>query len=106
MRSSDLGEVRHKNHNVVPLPGAEVIIRRGQLPLQRPYRGDERPEISSTGFRTAFVLILMLAVSALFVAVIRPFLKRLLLGPVLASLCTTLRLGPAAGVHSPLSTRL
>ena len=47
----------------------------------------ERPAISSTGFRTAFVLILVLAVSALFLAVIWPFLKPLLLGALLASLC-------------------
>ena len=47
----------------------------------------ERPAISSTGFRTAFVLILVLAVSALFVAVIWPFFKALLLAALLASLC-------------------
>ncbi|HEX8077299.1 MAG TPA: AI-2E family transporter, partial [Chthoniobacterales bacterium] len=50
----------------------------------------ERPAISSTGFRTAFVLILVLAVSALFVAVTWPFLKPLLLGALLASLCRPL----------------
>src|SRR5215212_10383825 len=50
----------------------------------------ERPAISSTGFRTAFVLILVLAVSLLFGAVIWPFLKALLLGALLASLCAPL----------------
>ena len=50
-------------------------------------RAMERPAISSTGFRTAFVLILVLAVSALFVAVIWPFFKALLLAALLASLC-------------------
>lgn len=47
----------------------------------------ERPAISSAGFRTAFVLILVLAVSALFLAVIWPFFKALLLAALLASLC-------------------
>lgn len=47
----------------------------------------ERPGISSAGFRTAFVLILVLAVSALFIAVIWPFFKPLLLAALLASLC-------------------
>lgn len=50
----------------------------------------ERPAISSTGFRTAFVLILVLAVSAMFLAVAWPFLKPLLLGALLASLCRPL----------------
>ena len=50
----------------------------------------ERPAITSTGFRTAFVLILVLAVSLLFLAVIWPFLKPLLLGALLASLCAPL----------------
>ena len=50
----------------------------------------ERPAISSTGFRTAFVLVLVLAVSALFIAVTWPFLKPLLLGALLASLCRPL----------------
>ena len=52
----------------------------------------ERPAISSTGFRTTFVLILVLAVSALFIAVAWPFLKPLLLGALLASLCRPLYL--------------
>lgn len=46
----------------------------------------ERTHISGTKFRTAFVLILVLAVSALFLAVAWPFLKPLLLGAMLASL--------------------
>jgi len=46
----------------------------------------ERPEISATRFRGAFVLILVLAVSALFLAVCWPFLKPLLLGAMLAGL--------------------
>jgi predicted PurR-regulated permease PerM len=47
----------------------------------------ERPNISPTSFRTAFVLILVLAVSVLFLAVAWPFLKPLLLGAMLAGLC-------------------
>jgi len=43
--------------------------------------------ISGTRFRTAFVLILALAVSLLFLAVIWPFFKSLLLGALLAGLC-------------------
>jgi predicted PurR-regulated permease PerM len=50
----------------------------------------ERPSISSNAFRTAFVLILVLAVSLLFLAVAWPFLKPLLLGGLLASLCRPL----------------
>ncbi len=50
----------------------------------------ERPNISATAFRTAFVLILVLAVSGLFVAVTWPFLKPLLLGAMLAGLCRPL----------------
>ena len=48
------------------------------------------PNISPTSFRTAFVLILVLAVSLLFLAVAWPFLKPLLLGAMLAGLCTPL----------------
>jgi predicted PurR-regulated permease PerM len=47
----------------------------------------ERSSISASGFRTAFVLLLVLAVSALFVAVAWPFLKPLLFAALLASLC-------------------
>jgi len=47
----------------------------------------ERPNISPASFRTAFVLILVLAVSLLFLAVAWPFLKPLLLGAILAGLC-------------------
>lgn len=50
----------------------------------------ERPNISPTSFRTAFVLILVLAVSLLFLAVAWPFLKPLLLGAMLAGLCRPL----------------
>lgn len=50
----------------------------------------ERPNISAAGFRTAFVLILVLAVSVLFLAVTWPFLKPLLLGAMLAGLCRPL----------------
>lgn len=50
----------------------------------------ERPNISPTSFRTAFVLLLVLAVSLLFLAVAWPFLKPLLLGAMLAGLCTPL----------------
>jgi predicted PurR-regulated permease PerM len=50
----------------------------------------ERPNISPASFRTAFVLILVLAVSLLFLAVAWPFLKPLLLGAMLAGLCTPL----------------
>lgn len=46
----------------------------------------ERANISSSKFRTGFVLILVLAVSALFLAVTWPFLKPLLLGALLAGL--------------------
>ena len=38
-------------------------------------------------FRTAFVLILVLAISALFVAVVWPFLQALLVGAILSGLC-------------------
>src|SRR4051812_33612230 len=47
----------------------------------------ERSGISGTKFRTAFVLLLTIAVSALFIAVTWPFLKALLLGALLAGLC-------------------
>ena len=50
----------------------------------------ERSNISPTSFRTAFVLLLVLAVSLLFLAVAWPFLKPLLLGAMLAGLCTPL----------------
>ena len=50
----------------------------------------ERPAISPAGFRTAFVLILVLAVTVLFIAVIWPFLQPLLLGALLAGLCSPL----------------
>jgi len=46
----------------------------------------ERSDISGTKFRTAFVLLLVLVVSALFLAVTWPFLKPLLLGAMLAGL--------------------
>jgi predicted PurR-regulated permease PerM len=49
-----------------------------------------RPNISPTAFRTAFLLILVIAVTALFFAVTWPFLKPLLLGAMLAGLCQPL----------------
>ena len=52
----------------------------------------EPSSISSNAFRTAFVLILVLGVSVLFLAVAWPFLKPLLLGALLASLCRPLYL--------------
>ena len=50
----------------------------------------ERASISGRNFRTAFVLILVLAITALFLAVAWPFLKPLLLGAMLAGLCRPL----------------
>ncbi len=47
----------------------------------------ESTKINSERFRTTFVLILVLAVSALFVAVVWPFLQALLIGAMLAGLC-------------------
>ena len=46
----------------------------------------ERPAISARNFRTAFVLILVVAVSVLFLAVTWPFLKPLLVGAIFAGL--------------------
>ncbi len=46
----------------------------------------ERAEINRSKFRTAFVLLLVVFVSALFLAVIWPFLKPLVLGAMLAGL--------------------
>ena len=46
----------------------------------------DRGNISGTSFRTAFVLILVLLVTALFLAVAWPFLKPLILGAMLAGL--------------------
>ncbi len=51
-----------------------------------------RVNISGASFRTAFVLLLVLAISALFVAVAWPFLKPLLVGAMLAGLCQPLYL--------------
>ncbi len=45
-----------------------------------------RESVNPTTFRTAFVLLLVLAISALFLAVTWPFLKPLLLGALLAGL--------------------
>lgn len=50
----------------------------------------DRANISGTNFRTAFVLLLVLAVTLLFIAVAWPFLKPLLLGAMLAGLCRPL----------------
>src|SRR5499425_3186717 len=46
----------------------------------------EPSTISGTNLRTAFVLLLVVAVTALFLAVLWPFLKPLLLGALLAGL--------------------
>ena len=46
----------------------------------------EKPAINGRNFRTAFVLVLVVAVSLLFLAVTWPFLKPLLLGALLAGL--------------------
>ena len=46
----------------------------------------EQPGISGRNFRTGFVLVLVVAVSLLFLAVVWPFLKPLLLGALLAGL--------------------
>ena len=50
----------------------------------------DQPAISRASFRTAFVLLLVAAVTALFLAVTWPFLKPLLLGALLAGLCRPL----------------
>ncbi len=50
----------------------------------------ESANIGGTSFRTAFVLLLVFVVSALFLAVTWPFLKPLLLGAMLAGLCRPL----------------
>ena len=47
----------------------------------------ESAKINGERFRTAFVLVLVLAISALFVAVMWPFLQALLIGAILAGLC-------------------
>src|SRR5436190_24330267 len=47
----------------------------------------EPADIGGRRFRTAFVVILVVAVSALFPAVTWPFLNPLLLGALLAGLC-------------------
>ena len=47
----------------------------------------EPADVGGRRFRTAFVIILVVAVSALFLAVTWPFLKPLLLGALLAGLC-------------------
>jgi predicted PurR-regulated permease PerM len=47
----------------------------------------EHTGVSRNTLRTAFVLLLVLAVSALFLAVVWPFLKPLLLGALFAGLC-------------------
>ncbi|HEV3410211.1 MAG TPA: AI-2E family transporter [Chthoniobacterales bacterium] len=50
----------------------------------------KRANISGTSFRTAFVLLLVLGVTLLFLAVAWPFLKPLVLGAMLAGLCSPL----------------
>lgn len=50
----------------------------------------QKTNVKGRDFRTAFVLLLVAAVSCLFLAVIWPFLKPLLLGALLAGLCQPL----------------
>src|SRR6187401_1660563 len=50
----------------------------------------QQSHIDRAKFRTAFVLLLVLAISALFMAVAWPFLKPLVLGAMLAGLCSPL----------------
>jgi predicted PurR-regulated permease PerM len=50
----------------------------------------ERTNVSRATFRTGFVLLLVVAVSIAFIAVALPFLKPLLLGALLAGLCSPL----------------
>jgi predicted PurR-regulated permease PerM len=50
----------------------------------------ESTHVSRTTFRTAFVLLLVLVVSIAFIAVTLPFLKPLVLGALLAGLCSPL----------------
>ena len=52
----------------------------------------ERTNLTGTNLRTAFVLILVVGVSLLFIAVVWPFLKPLLLGAMLAGLSRPLYL--------------
>lgn len=47
----------------------------------------ERPSFSAATFRTAFVLLLVLATSLLFLGVAWPFIRPLLFGAILAGLC-------------------
>src|ERR1043166_3518190 len=47
----------------------------------------EHLNMNGKSFRSAFVLLLVLLISALFIAVAWPFLKPLLLGAMLAGLC-------------------
>ncbi|CAN5700832.1 AI-2E family transporter [soil metagenome] len=60
---------------------------------------DSRGNISGASFRTAFVLLLVLGISALFIAVTWPFLKPLLLGAMLAGLFRPLYLWVARMVR-------
>lgn len=50
----------------------------------------EQPAISGRKFRTAFVLVLVVAVTVLFLAVTWPFLKTLFVGAIFAGLCQPL----------------
>ena len=64
--------------------------RKKSLP-RAPLLGDnpkmERPNLSGTTLRTAFVLLLLTGTSILFFAVVWPFFTPLLVGAILASLC-------------------
>lgn len=55
----------------------------------------ERTNLSGTNLRTAFVLLLVLAISVLFLAVVWPFFTPLLLAAMLTSLCRPLYRGVA-----------
>jgi predicted PurR-regulated permease PerM len=57
------------------------------MPLAETSHLMEPVNVSSQTFRSAFVLILVLGVSLLFLAVAWPFLKALLLGAIFAGLC-------------------
>jgi predicted PurR-regulated permease PerM len=70
--------------------GEAADLQTDAFAVSRDTTAMERPNISGTSFRTAFVLFLVVAVTALFIAVTWPFLKPLLLGAMLAGLCRPL----------------
>ena len=74
-----------------PLQRRHFLVRGiGTLHVARPYSAMEEANISRANFRSAFVLLLVLLVTLLFLGVIWPFLKPLLLGALLAGLCRPL----------------